>query len=66
MNKDEKNYWPHFILLLVFFAIGMGIWTIKSAIDNPVELDNAYMLNYHKVDSNINTILQDQKNFNNK
>ncbi|WP_281951560.1 FixH family protein [Nitrosophilus kaiyonis] len=62
-KSKEKNYWPHFIVALVFFAIGLGVWTIKAAIDNPVELDNSYMLNYHAVDEDINDILKKQHIF---
>lgn len=65
MTNVEKNYWPHFIVALVLFAVGLGVWTIKAAIDNPVELDNSYMLNYHTVDSDINDILKKQQNFDN-
>jgi len=63
MSKVEKNYWPHFIIALVLFAVVLGVWTIKAAMDNPVELDNAYMLNYHMVDEDINEILKRQQNF---
>ena len=50
---SERNYWPHFIIGLVFFAIALGVWTVKNAIDNPVELDNTYMMPYQQVDSKI-------------
>ncbi len=65
-KKDQKNYWPHFIIGLVFFAIGMGIWTITTAIENPVELDNSYMMNYHQLDKDINKIIESGKKFDKK
>ncbi len=49
----NKNYWPHFIIALVVFAIGMGVWTVKTAIDNPVEIDDTYMMSYQALDKNI-------------
>ncbi len=49
----NKNYWPHFIIALVIFAIGMGVWTVKTAIDNPVEIDDTYMMSYQDLDKNI-------------
>ncbi len=49
----NKNYWPHFIIALVVFAIGMGVWTVKTAIDNPVEIDDTYMMSYQDLDKNI-------------
>lgn len=66
MQKSEKNYWPHFIVGLVIFAAILGVWTIKAAIDNPVELDNSYMLNYHAVNEDINEILKKQQIFDRK
>ncbi|BCD68740.1 FixH family protein [Nitratiruptor sp. YY09-18] len=60
----SKNYWPHFIIGLVLFAIAMGVWTVKTAIDNPVELDNSYMMKYQDVDKDIYDILKMQKEFN--
>jgi len=63
MLNSEKNYWPHFIIGLILFAVTLGIWTIKATMDNPVELDNSYMLNYHAVDEDINEILKKQHIF---
>ncbi len=65
-KKNEKNYWPHFIVGLVLFTIGMGVWTVMTAINNPVELDNSYMMNYHQVDADINTIIAKGKAFDKK
>jgi hypothetical protein len=63
MSKKESNYWPHFIIALVLFAIALGIWTIKVAVDNPVELDNSYMMKYQDVDRNFYKIEQEKKEF---
>ncbi len=60
----EKNYWPHFIIGLVLFAVMMGVWTVKTAIDNPVELDNSYMMKYQEVDKDIYAIQKQQREFN--
>ncbi|MRI58346.1 MAG: hypothetical protein C6H99_02450 [Epsilonproteobacteria bacterium] len=49
----KKNYWPHFIIALVAFAIALGVWTVKVAMDNPVELDNSYMMKYQQLDEAI-------------
>ncbi len=59
----EKNYWPHFIIALVTFAIIMGVWTIKNAIDNPVQLDNSFMMPYQEVDEKIYDLQKMQKEF---
>lgn len=63
MKKREKNYWPHAVvgsILLIVVACG---YTIKIAMDNPVEMDSYYMEKYQTVDSNINDILEKQALF---
>ena len=62
----SKNYWPHFIIALVVFAIGLGVWTVKTAIDNPVELDDTYMMAYQDVDRNIYKIQKMKREFKEK
>jgi hypothetical protein len=59
----ERNYWPHFILALVAFAVVLGVWTIKVALDNPVELDNSYMVHYRDLDENFYKIEQARRAF---
>ncbi len=64
--KSERNYWPHSIvagIVAIVFACG---WTIKIALDNPVEMDTFYMDKYQKVDENINEIMLLQDKFNAK
>ncbi len=61
--KESKNWWPHFIILLVLFAIALGVWTVKVAIDNPVELDNSYMMKYQELDSKIYQLERMKKEF---
>ncbi len=62
----NKNYWPHFIIALVVFTIGLGVWTVKTAIDNPVELDDTYMMAYQDVDKNIYQIEKMKQEFKQK
>ena len=59
----NKNYWPHFIIALVLFAIALGVWTVKVAIDNPVELDDTYMMKYQQVDEKIYDIMKMKQEF---
>ncbi len=65
-KQKEKNYWPHFVAGLILFGIGMGVWTIFMTIDNPVEMDNSYMMNYHQLDRDINKIIESGKKFDKK
>ncbi len=63
---SEKNYWPHFIIALVVFAIGLGVWTVRVAVDNPVQLDNSFMMKYQDVDNNYYQIEQAARKFDQK
>ena len=65
-KKSGKNYYLHFIVILVAWAFILGYWTIKNAIDHPVELDNSFMMKYQAVNNNINEILAKEKAFDNK
>lgn len=63
MTKIERNYWPHAIVSgIVFVVIACG-FTIKIAMDNPVEMDSYYLEKYQSVDANINDILEKQAIF---
>lgn len=64
--KSERNYWPHSIVAGIFAIVFACGWTIKIALDNPVEMDTFYMEKYQKVDENINTIIALQEKFNAK
>ncbi len=63
MDKKERNFWPLMIVGFLLFGGVMGTWTIIETQKNPVELDNSYMLGYHEVDKDINTILKNQQKF---
>ncbi len=38
----EKNYWPHAILGIILAVIVAGAWTVKIALDNPVQEEIYY------------------------
>ena len=38
--KVERNFWPHTIVTMILLAIVACAWTIKIALDNPVQMDN--------------------------
>ena len=64
--KTERNYWPHAVIGMILGCVVACGWTIKIALDNPVEMDTYYMEKYQKVDHSINTILELQEKFNAK
>ncbi len=65
-KNSEINYWPYAILGMILTVVVLGIWTIKVAISNPVQLDRSYMMSYQEVDDNINKIMAMQKKFDSK
>ncbi|HIP61592.1 MAG TPA: hypothetical protein EYG98_03465 [Sulfurovum sp.] len=65
-KNKEKTYWPHMILGFLFFGIMLGYWTIKSAINMPVNKSNGYQMEYQMADMNINDILEAQERFDSK
>lgn len=65
-KNDNKTYWPHMILGFLSIGIILGFWTIKSAINTPVNESNEYQLSYQMADMNINKIIEAQKLFDSK
>ena len=66
MSNKKSNYWPHSIVLSIFAVIGMCAWTIKIAVENPVEEDYSYFSKYQTVDADINKIILKEQAFNEK
>ena len=62
-QKAERNYWPHTVVAMIIACIIACGWTIKIALDNPVEMDTFYMEKYQKVDQTINEIIELQTKF---
>ncbi len=62
-KRIKKTYWPHAIIFSMFLIVGACVWTIKIALNNPVEMDSFYLEKYQQVDRNINTIMKKQKEF---
>ncbi len=61
--KKERNYWPHAIVLVLLFMVFAVSVVLKIAFDNPVQMDSYYFEKYQKVDEDINTIINNQKKF---
>ncbi|ACZ12927.1 FixH family protein [Sulfurospirillum deleyianum] len=62
--KTERNYYPHAVVGMIIGCVIACGYTIKIALDNPVEMDTYYMEKYQNVDENINEILELQEKFN--
>lgn len=61
--KQKRNFWPQSIILSIIAIIFACGYTIKIALDNPVQMDGSYMQPYQQVDENINDLLFEQKKF---
>ncbi|MFV0482046.1 MAG: FixH family protein [Campylobacteraceae bacterium] len=66
MQKVERNYWPHAIITGIFLIACACVATVVIALSDPVEMDTFYFESYQKIDRNINTIKESQKNFDEK
>ncbi len=51
-DKKEANYWPHGILALILAVVIGGVFSVKAALDNPVQESTYFMQNYQSVEDN--------------
>jgi len=62
-HNKEKTYWPHMIIGFIFIGITLGYWTVKHAVQMPVQEVNEYMMKYQVADIGINDILKKKQAF---
>jgi len=62
----KKTFWPYAIVLSIIAIIIACIVTIVIALQNPVEMDSAYMQSYQRVDENITFIKESEARFDEK
>ena len=62
----KKTFWPYAIVLSIIAIIIACVATIVIALQNPVEMDTAYMQSYQKVDENITFIKESEARFDEK
>lgn len=58
MFKNPGTKWPIIIALSIIGVIGACVATIKVAINNPVEMSEYGMQNYHEYDRDANDIIE--------
>lgn len=58
MFKNPGTKWPILIGLSIVGVIGACVWTVKVAINNPVEMSDYGMQNYHQYDRDVNQIIE--------
>jgi len=64
--QEKANYWPHFIVASIFGVAGLCVWTVKIAVEHPVEMDSFYFDSYQNVDQDYNNIILQQQAFDKK
>lgn len=62
----KRNYWPLLFIGLFTFTLLMIIWTVKSAVNEPVIEDHSFMKKYQDVDENFNTMMDSNSLFKSK
>ncbi|WP_295051774.1 FixH family protein [Sulfuricurvum sp.] len=58
MFKNPGTKWPIIIAVSTVIVIIFGVLTIKAAINNPVEMSDYGMQNYHEYDRDANDIIE--------
>lgn len=58
MFKNPGTKWPIIIALSIIAIIAACVWTIKVALNNPVEMSDYGMQNYHLYDRDVNQIIE--------
>lgn len=66
MFKNPGTKWPVIISLSIIGIIGASVWTVKMAINNPVEMSDYGMQNYHEYDRDANDIINAKVAFDQK
>lgn len=66
MFKNPGTKWPIIIALSILGVVGLSVMTVKIALNNPVEMSDYQMQNYHDVDANINETIEKQIAFDRK
>lgn len=65
-KKNQNRFWFMFVMSILFFGIGMIVWTVQQATSVKVQESNNYMLKYQMADMNINKIMELEAKFNAK
>lgn len=64
MSKQNKAlYWPYAIVISILLIIGASVATIVVALENPVQMSDHNMQEYHDYDNNVNSFINAQIQF---
>lgn len=62
----KRNYWPLLFIGIFAFTFAMIVWTVRSAIQVPVNEDKAFLKSYHEMDRDFNKIVISNTKFSDK
>jgi hypothetical protein len=62
----KRNYWPLLFIGIFTFTFYMIIWTVRSAIAEPVIEDHSFMQKYQDVEENYNNMMDSNVLFKSK
>jgi len=57
-KKSEGRIWPYAIVLSILFIIGASVMTVVVAVENPVQMSDTCMQDYHHYDANANSFIE--------
>ncbi len=64
MSKQNKAlYWPYAITISILLIVGASVATIMVALENPVQMSDHNMQDYHDYDNNVNSFINAQIQF---
>lgn len=66
MSSNPGKKWPWIIVLSILGVVGLGYWTIDTAMDNPVELSDLDMQDYQHFEYDANSIIKSKIEFDKK
>lgn len=64
MSKQNKAlYWPYAITISILLIVAASVATIMVALENPVQMSDHNMQEYHDYDNNVNSFINAQIQF---
>jgi len=65
-KKKERNYWPYGILAIITAVVIGGGFSIKAALEHPVQESTYYMMHYQNLEDNAYELEKQKDAFDNR
>jgi hypothetical protein len=66
MKNNPGRKWPWIVVGSILGVVGLSYWTVKIALDNPVQMSDIDMQDYGHFDRNVNEIITAKITFDKK